>query len=229
MTNITARGMVNFAEYIGDENMKIKMEKLAEKQEKEQAERLLLRSERSAKIKETHKKHEKLIKLGAAWLFKNPPTKGNMYCTKCSIVATELSTFALENPDVIGFANDTNSVLLEAKISRADFKRDFKKKFRINPELGLGNFRLYITPKGLIKTEELPEGWGLLEVDEKDKIRLVKPAERQTANKEDEIYILTSLLRRIGQDPPEGVSIRCYTYETKNNSMLIVKKEEEWK
>jgi len=174
------------------------------------------RKERSDKIKATHAQHDKLVELGAKWLMKNPPTKGNCHCTKCSIATTEIVTFASENPDVLGFANDAKSVLLEAKISREDFKRDFKKDFRINPERGMGDFRLYIAPKGLIKIEELPENWGLIEVDEKDKCKIVKFAEKQPSNKRGEMMVLTSLIKRIGQNAPEGVSIKCYSYETKN-------------
>lgn len=194
----------------------------SEKRSKREAARL----ERSQKIKETHKQHDKLVKLGAEWLLKNTPTKGNVACSKCSIVTTELVSYASENPDVLGFANDGRSVLLEAKISREDFKRDFKKIFRKHPEKGMGQFRMYIAPKGLIKTEELPENWGLLEVNEKDKIKVVKHAQRQASDKSSEIIVLASIIKRIGQKPPNGVSIRCYTYETKNNASLLINKEE---
>lgn len=183
------------------------------------------RKERSDKIKATHSLHDKLVKLGSAWLMNNTPTKGNFDCSKCNIVTTEIVTFAAENPDVLGFANDNNSVLLEAKISKEDFKRDFKKDFRINPGKGMGDFRLYIAPEGLIKVEELPPKWGLIEVNDKDKCRIVKYAERQQSNKANEFIVLTSLIKRIGQNAPEGVSIRCYTYETKNIATLTVNKK----
>ena len=196
-----------------------------ERLEKERQEKALKSKERSEKIKATHAEHNKLIKLGSDWLMKNPPTKGNCWCSKCSIVTTELVSFASENPDVLGFANDAKSVLLEAKISREDFRRDFKKDFRINPEKGMGDFRLYIAPKDLIKVEELPSKWGLIEVDEKNKCKIVKYAERQQSNKNHELIILTSIIKRIGQNPPKGVSIRCYAYETKNNATLTVCKE----
>lgn len=194
--------------------------------EQERLERKRKSEERSEKIKATHALHDKLVKLGGEWIMKNTPLLGNWECSKCSIVTTEIVTFASETPDVLGFANDAKSVLLEAKISREDFKRDSKKSFRANPEEGMGDYRLYIAPKGLIKIEELPEKWGLIEVNEKDKCKIVKYAEKQPANKIREMYVLTSLIKRIGQNPPQGVSIRCYTHETKNNTSLIVTKEE---
>lgn len=172
-------------------------------------ERKRKREERSAKIKQTHALHQKLIKLGADFIMKNPPTKGNMYCSKCNIIVTEITTFASEKPDVLGFANDTNTVMLEAKISRADFLKDAKKPFRQNPETGMGNFRLYITPVGLITPHELPENWGLIEVDKKDKCKIIEYAKKQTSNIENEFLVLKSVIRRNGESSP-GIIIKNY-------------------
>ena len=177
--------------------------------EKQRQERERKKAERSAKIKETHALHKKLVKLGADFIMKNPPTKGNMYCSKCSIAVTEITTFAVEQPDVLGFANDYNTVLLEAKISRNDFLQDAKKPFRKKPETGMGNFRLYITPIGLIKPEELPGKWGLIEVNEKGKCKIVKFAERQEKNIEHELLVLKSVVRRVGESSP-GIKIKNY-------------------
>src|SRR5690606_27391155 len=77
-----------------------------------------------------------------------------------------------EIPDVIGFRDD-GSFVLEAKTSRSDFLCDRKKPFRINPKEGLGDWRFYIAPEGLIKTNELPPMWGLIEVNAKRKPLLV--------------------------------------------------------
>jgi hypothetical protein len=71
-----------------------------------------------------------------------------------------------EMPDCLGFRNGV-SCLIECKTSRSDFLADRKKKFRINPSLGMGNWRFMLTPRGLIKVDELPTGWGLLETDGK--------------------------------------------------------------
>lgn len=68
-----------------------------------------------------------------------------------------------EQPDAIGFRSLT-SCLIEAKCSRSDFLADKKKRFRQNPSLGMGDWRFFLCEQGLIKVEELPEGWGLLEV-----------------------------------------------------------------
>jgi len=52
--------------------------------------------------------------------------------------------------------------MVEAKASRADFLADRKKGFRSETELGMGNWRYYICPEGMIEPSELPDNWGLL-------------------------------------------------------------------
>ncbi len=81
-----------------------------------------------------------------------------------------------ELPDVIGWMVNGTSWLIEVKTSRSDFLVDRKKAFRKEPSLGLGNFRWYATPPGLVKPEEMPLGWGLLEVHPKTIRILRKPS-----------------------------------------------------
>lgn len=71
-----------------------------------------------------------------------------------------------EQPDCLGFRSGL-SCLIECKTSRSDFLVDKRKKFRVDPLLGMGDWRFFLTPTGLIQVEELPSGWGLLETDGK--------------------------------------------------------------
>jgi hypothetical protein len=71
-----------------------------------------------------------------------------------------------EQPDCLGFRSGV-SCLIECKTSRSDFLVDKRKKFRVDPLLGMGDWRFFLTPTGLIRVEELPAGWGLLETDGK--------------------------------------------------------------
>lgn len=71
-----------------------------------------------------------------------------------------------EQPDCLGFRSGL-SCLIECKTSRSDFLVDRRKKFRVDPLLGMGDWRFFLTPTGLIQVEELPSGWGLLETDGK--------------------------------------------------------------
>ena len=103
--------------------------------------------------------HKEVIESAYRWVLKN----GGM-----SIAFKELSSLASEIPDVIGF-NGWESMVIECKVSRSDFLSDKKKPHRSK---GMGNWRFYCCPKGLIKKEELPEKWGLIYVDEKGKAKI---------------------------------------------------------
>ena len=108
-----------------------------------------------------------------------------------------------ENPDAIGFRNGT-SCLIEVKVSRADFLADKKKRFRVDPTIGMGDWRFYLSPPGIIDIDDLPPGWGLLHSVGKQ-IRKVHgwPPNTQwcqkpfNSNKQAECDYLYSALRRI--------------------------------
>ncbi|CAL2105471.1 hypothetical protein T190115A13A_160004 [Tenacibaculum sp. 190524A02b] len=104
--------------------------------------------------------HSDLVNIGYKWCLK-----------RCGFAFKELVTNNIEQPDIIGFKGNY-TFLLEAKSSRSDFLNDKKKVFREYPEMGMGDFRFFIIPKGLITINELPNNWGLIEVNEKGKTRL---------------------------------------------------------
>ena len=97
--------------------------------------------------------HAELVERGARWL---------RYTKGCRVVLKEITSRARETPDVIGWRG-CSTVLVECKISRADFHHDSKKLFRIDSSKGMGFKRFYLTPPGLLKVEDLPEMWGLIE------------------------------------------------------------------
>jgi hypothetical protein len=138
--------------------------------------------------------HKELIEIVAKWLKKHT---NNAQIPNCPYIAKDLMTNTDngEIPDVIGW-NYWTSVLIEVKVSRQDFLKDQNKKFRYMPELGMGEFRYYCCPEGLIKEEELPEGWGLLYLNDKNKIDTIKIADRKESNLMCERTMLLSLIRR---------------------------------
>lgn len=109
-----------------------------------------------------------------------------------------------EQPDCLGFRSGL-SCLIECKTSRSDFLVDKRKKFRINPQMGLGDWRFFLTPKGLVTIDELPAGWGLLETDGKRVSKVFDfPANTDwysrkpfTGNKQAECDYMYSALRRM--------------------------------
>lgn len=68
--------------------------------------------------------------------------------------------------------NSYSSVLIEVKMSISDFKADARKPHRQAGQ-GVGDFRYYMTPKGLLTIDMLPPKWGLIEVDDKRRCRIV--------------------------------------------------------
>jgi hypothetical protein len=82
---------------------------------------------------------------------------------RCGVVLSEQACVSGEMPDAIGWKRKCHSVLVECKVTRADFIADRAKPFRLKPEGGVGCERFYLVPVGLIDREELPKGWGLLE------------------------------------------------------------------
>ncbi len=83
---------------------------------------------------------------------------------RCGVVLSEQACVSGEMPDAIGWKKTCQSVLVECKISRADFLADRDKPFRQQPQTGVGCERYYLVPKGLVRIEEIPARWGLLEV-----------------------------------------------------------------
>lgn len=152
--------------------------------------------------------HESLIVPAAIWLQ-----------ARASIVITEMTTVG-EEPDAIGF-NPSGSILVEVKVTRADFLRDGAKFFRREPKSGMGNLRYYFCPKGLLREDELPEKWGLVEFDGV-RSRVKKKAEHQGCNARAEQRLLISAMRRIGAESAalRGLSVKAYTYQTKSRATL---------
>jgi hypothetical protein len=83
---------------------------------------------------------------------------------RCGVVLSEQACVSGEMPDAIGWKRANHSVLIECKVTRADFLADRAKPFRVKPEKGVGSERFYLTPAGMVRVDELPVGWGLLEI-----------------------------------------------------------------
>lgn len=142
----------------------------------------------------------------------------------CPIVISEIATTG-EEPDVLGWQSSGVSILYECKASREDFNRDSSKPHRARPDAGVGQARYYFTPKNLIDEEELPTGWGLIEFDGKRFYRK-RGSGVHKAFETHEKTILISVLRRIGQTRPKGVSISPYFYSTQNRAELHLEVDE---
>lgn len=135
--------------------------------------------------------HRKLCEVAAKWLKRPSSTGGH----GCHLALIEPACYG-ENCDVIGYRHgaknisdydayaereyisnyDVGTILIEAKTSRADFLNDAKKPHRIDPQMGVGKWRYYICPEGLINVEDLPPKWGLIWVNKRGNIKVIHGA-----------------------------------------------------
>ncbi len=133
--------------------------------------------------------HSQLVQTAVEWL----------RAYRCGVVLSEQACVSGEMPDAIGWKRASHSVLVECKVSRADFLADRDKPFRQQQETGLGCERFYLTPAGLLQLKELPKGWGLLEV-RKRKVELIRRSARDLrtpAGLAYEMNLLLASLRRV--------------------------------
>lgn len=132
------------------------------------------------------------------------------------IVMSEFVTSAQEIPDVLVMQSGAHSVLIECKASRSDFLSDKNKFFRRQEDYGMGDKRYYAASMGMIKPEELPDGWGLLEVGERQIRETVEPKPKES-NKRRECLMLMSALRRL--EISTAVFVRQEEPEEENNNV----------
>lgn len=158
--------------------------------------------------------HAELCVKAVKWL-KSTESKGG---PGCSVAVSECKAgYDGEIPDAIGFRTadgPPSSVVVEVKVSRADFLADAQKPHRVDPELGMGQFRYFMAPAGMIALHELPHRWGLIEVDGRSlrvcagHVLTQRSAETGwrrdftpwafQSNRERELGLLIKLLARIG-------------------------------
>lgn len=118
---------------------------------------------------------------------------------RCGVVLSEQACLSGEMPDAIGWKRASHSVLIECKVSRGDFVADRAKPWRQNPETGVGCERFYLAPRGLIRPEELPSGWGLLEFHNR-RVQMLRPSRKNLRSDEGfrcEMNLLLASLRRV--------------------------------
>ena len=135
--------------------------------------------------------HRDVVKRARAWLKK---------IEKCTVVVTERgATNAQEIPDAIGWKAARHSILIECKTSRSDFRADSKKWFR-QDGLGMGQTRYFMAPIGIIPPDELPPGWGLLELIDKETVQVTRKCDLLCFDEMRcwaELPLLTAVIRKL--------------------------------
>lgn len=177
--------------------------------------------------------HDDLTGIALRWLKRPDSAKG----PGCQLALAEVGgLFGGERCDAFGYRWGSNggSIVVEAKVSRSDFLADAKKPHRNGEVLGMGDFRYYICPEGLIRIDDLPERWGLLWVTKRGHVKVVaghvcchlatvglvngelrkgcyfnrhlSAFWRHEANREMELGMMAHLLERLGD--PEALNVR---------------------
>ena len=134
--------------------------------------------------------HSRLVDAAVSWL-------RSKY--RCGIVLSEQSCASGETPDAIGWKGKNHSVVVECKISRADFFAEARKAWRAHPESALGCERFYLAPAQMISCDELPSGWGLLEIRGRE-IHVARKSKKNLRDVEglaNEMNLLLASLRRV--------------------------------
>lgn len=166
--------------------------------------------------------HRELCDIAKSWL-RRPNCAGGHGCNM-SFSEVRVGYHVGESPDAIGYRvssyDDGGTVVVEAKVSRADFRADAKKPHRNDGE-GMGKWRYYMCPEGIIQPDEVPERWGLLYVTARRKVVAVsgpasflkhhsnrpewpaytdalKASAFNDRDHEGEMLVLASILNRIG-------------------------------
>jgi len=133
--------------------------------------------------------HAQLVEKAVRWL----------RAYRCGVVLSEQACVSGEMPDAIGWKRACHSVLVECKVTHADFLADRAKPFRQKPEKGVGSERFYLTPPALVSLDELPAAWGLLEC-RRGRVEMVQPSAknlRTAIGFRYEMNLLLASLRRV--------------------------------
>ena len=140
-------------------------------------------------------RHEELLKTAAKFI-KN---KGLAHFGKSPYVVCNYND-AMEPIDVFGFGGSCTQVI-KVITTHMELNLDLERAYRKCPKYGVGEFRSYLCPNGLLNKEDIPKNWGLLWCDNKGKIIEILNPQKQEENKAQEAKIIKSLLRRNGINP----------------------------
>lgn len=179
--------------------------------------------------------HRQLCDIAVKWLRRPFGSLGH----GCAVSVSECRISGSgrgEIPDAIGFrfsGHRDGTVVVEAKTSRSDFLADLRKTHRQGK--GLGIWRYYLAPEGLLQVHELPGRWGLIEVDARGRVRHVHGAAalmsrhspevdaeidswRFACDRNAELSLLTRLMSRVGNH--EALNRKLAATNNENSQLL---------
>lgn len=93
-------------------------------------------------------------------------------------------------------------VAYEIKVSRSDFSRELKQPDKRLPAEELANECFFVAPVNLLMIDEIPEGWGLVEVN-KGGLRKKKHAKQRKENASLPMSFTAKIARKSQQQPSD--------------------------
>lgn len=173
--------------------------------------------------------HDELNLIAVRWLKRPLSNKG----PGCQVALTEVGgLYGGERADAFGYrwGFDGGSIVVESKVSRSDFLADRAKPHRNGKVQGMGMYRYYICPEGLIDIADLPDGWGLLWVNKRGHVKVkaghiacyiaggyrggeLAPFWQHDANKKHELDMLAHALVRFGDPEAAKANVRAANRE----------------
>lgn len=187
--------------------------------------------------------HNELCDIAVRWL-KRPQSQRGPGCA-CAFKEVA-SVSGRERADAWGYAYNYGggSNLVEVKITRADFLSDRHKPHRKAPETGMGEFRYYMCPEGVINISDLPDRWGLLWVNKRGHVKLLAGAitvplvmgyagghimqqwRFSEYNQRRELNMMAYLLNRVG-NPEESIEKERLAYRIQDQLSTSLRRERE--
>lgn len=117
----------------------------------------------------------------------------------------------------------------EIKVSKADFKNDFKKDNKQDMAIKYSNEFFYVTPPKLIKKEDLPEYAGLIEVDDNGNCKIIQKAPKREKSVCDWYFYILSLKNKTKQEMEQQRILNFDNSERQHLKNSIHNKEKEIK
>lgn len=83
---------------------------------------------------------------------------------RCEFVCIKRSALTY-HPDLIGYKSNGVTVVVECRSSMDEFLKDRKSWLKKNDDKDrtMGVLRYYFAPKNVLSSDDMPDGWGLIE------------------------------------------------------------------
>lgn len=99
------------------------------------------------------------------------------------------------------------SIAYEVKVSRGDFLKEIRHPEKRRFAESVASKSYFVAPIGLIKSHEVPEGWGLMEPKRGTRsLRIIKHAEERTSVKWTQHFMM-SMIRRAADTLPRQIDL----------------------